>query len=109
MSKKDAFKLNFESKKLTLDEHPKYFTEKKKESLPKNIVVKTKSTSKFEPRGSIEKIKSRQGSVGRLPHADEFTDKKINGNSNAETRIRSLKSEFISGSKRGLINIRPSL
>ena len=45
-SKNEPMKINFESKKLTLDDR-KYNTEKKKTSLPKNIVIKTKSTSKL--------------------------------------------------------------
>ena len=54
----------YDSKKLTLEEPRKYDTEKKndkkKGSLTKNIIIKTKSTSKLEPRtGSVEKLASR--------------------------------------------------
>lgn len=51
-SKRDQLKLNFDSRKLILDpNNKKYETEKKKE--PRNIVIKTKSISKFEPRQSL--------------------------------------------------------
>ena len=46
----------------------------------------------------MEKIKKREGSFGKLPKADEFSDKKMSMNGHFEPRLRSLKSEFVSGS-----------
>lgn len=72
-------------------------------------MIKTKSTSKFEPRVSAEKLKSREGSLGRLPKADEFSDKKLSLNGHFESRMRSLKSEFVSGSQKWKANQHPTL
>ena len=48
MSKKDPVsKLNFERKKSTIDDVRKYSTEKKKDSVSKNVPGKTRSSVKF--------------------------------------------------------------
>jgi hypothetical protein len=63
--KKEQLKLNFENKRVLQDEK-KYETEKKKDpSQGKNIIIKTKSTSKFEPKLSLEKFKSKDMSAGK--------------------------------------------
>ena len=108
-SRQDGLKLvNFESKKLTIDDNKKYSTEKKKNSLPKNIIIKTKSSSKFEQRASLEKLPSRESSAGRLPKTDEFSDKKLNQNQ-FDFRTRSMKSEFVGSSKKPILNVKTPL
>jgi len=63
--KKEQLKLNFENKRVLQDEK-KYETEKKKDpSLGKNVIVKTKSTTKFEPKLSLEKFKSKDMSASK--------------------------------------------
>ena len=75
--------------------------------MSKNIIIKTKSTSKLEQRGSsIEKLASRESSVGRLPKNDEFSDKKMSQNHNFDFRTRSLKSDFVAGSKKPILNVK---
>jgi len=59
--------------------------------LPKNIIIKTKSTSKLDPRRSVEKVRSKEGSTGKELRNDEFSDKKLT-EANSEFRLRSLKS-----------------
>ena len=71
-------------------------------------MIKTKSTSKFEKRGSLEKLASRESSVGRYSKADEFSDKKMS-NLQFDSRMRSLKSEYIGNNKKNPFNVRQTL
>jgi len=52
-SRRDQLKINLDSKKIIMDDGKKYETEKKPISNNKNLIIKTKSTSKFEPRQSL--------------------------------------------------------
>jgi len=106
----DPLLTKFDSKKLTIEGSRKYETEKKNEqkksSLPKNIVIKTKSTSKLEQRASVDKLQSRESSVGRINRNDEFTDKKMSHNNNFDFRSRNMKSEFTPSTKKPILNVK---
>ena len=60
----------------------------------------------MEQRVSIDKLPSRESSVGRLNRNDEFTDKKMSQNNNFDFRSRNMKSEFTPSTKKQILNVK---